>query len=129
MTTSKYKHFLLAGVFVLINSSAVFSQTATPTPKPKATPDDEVIKVSSRLVVVPVSVTDATGQAVSGLTAQDFKISEEGRSQTIENVGTADVVPLEIVLLFDISASTDKMFKFEQETAAKFLQDVIDCVF
>ena len=125
MTTSKYKHFLLAGVFVLINSSAVFSQTATPTPKPKATPDDEVIKVSSRLVVVPVSVTDATGQAVSGLTAQDFKISEEGRSQTIENVGTADVVPLEIVLLFDISASTDKMFKFEQETAAKFLQDVM----
>ena len=105
--------------------SAAFAQTASPTPKPKATPDDDIIKVSSRLIVVPVSITDANGQAVTGLTAPDFRISEEGRQQTVESVGTADVVPLEIVLLFDVSASTDKMFKFEQETAAKFLQDVM----
>ncbi len=60
-----------------------------------------------------------------GLTAADFKIREEGREQSIENVGSADVVPLEIALLFDVSASTDPMFKFEQETAAKFLRDVM----
>ena len=95
----------------------------TPTPKPKD--EDDVIKVTSRLIVVPVSITDATGQAVTGLTAKDFKIAEEGKAQTIENVGSADIVPLEIVVLFDISASTDKMFTFEQETAAKFLQDVM----
>ena len=104
-------------------ASAALGQTATPTPKPKA--DDEIIKVESRLVVVPVSVTDANGEAVTGLTAKDFRLSEEGRPQVIENIGTADTVPLEITLLFDISASTDKMFKFEQETAAKFLQDVM----
>jgi VWFA-related protein len=102
---------------------AVTTSAQTPTPTPKA--DEEIIRVSSRLVVVPVSVTDAAGQPVLGLTAADFRVAEENRQQTLEKVGTAEVVPLEIVLLFDVSASTDAMFKFEQETAAKFLQDVL----
>ena len=111
----------IMGLFCTLSLAA-----QTPTPKPSKQTDDEVIKVSSRLVEVPVSVTDATtGQPVQGLTANDFRISEEGRAQKVENVGTADVVPLEIVILFDISASTDAMFKFEQDTAAKFLQDVL----
>jgi VWFA-related protein len=98
------------------------AQTAKPTPPPQ---DDEVIKVDSRLVVVPVSVLDSAGQPVLGLKAQDFRIAEEGKQQVIEQVGDAEKVPLEIALLFDISASTDPMFKFEQETAAKFLQEVM----
>jgi len=48
-----------------------------------------VIKVDSRLVVVPVSVTNANGDPVLGLTAKDFAIEEEGRKQTIENAGDA----------------------------------------
>ena len=113
---------MIAAAIMVIQLSAL---AQTPTPKPKATPDDEVIKVESRLVVVPVSVTDTNGQAVLGLTAKDFRIAEDGKEQTIENLGNADVVPLEIALLFDVSASTDTMFKFEQETAAKFLRDVM----
>lgn len=105
----------------LVLSFASFPQTATPTPMV----DDDIIKVSSKLIVVPVSVTDSTGQAVTGLTAADFRLAEEGKTQTIENVGTAETVPLEIALLFDVSASTDAMFKFELETAARFLQDVL----
>lgn len=96
----------------------------TPTPRPTP-PEDEVIKVNSRLIVVPVSVTDANGLPVTGLTAADFRVLEENRPQTLESVGSADVVPLEIALLFDVSASTDKMFRFQQETAAKFLKDVM----
>lgn len=113
--------FLLATVFLF--SLAALGQTPKPTQSVKV--DDDVIRVESHLVVIPVSVTDADGHPVQGLTKQDFRVSEEGRPQTIENLGTADVVPLEIALLFDISASTDPMFKFEQETAAKFLQDVM----
>ncbi len=106
---------------LLFAVSAAISQT--PTPKPN--PDDEVIKVDSRLVVVPVSVTDSTGSAVTGLTIKDFRILEEGIRQTIDQVGNAETVPLEIALLFDVSASTDAMFKFEQQTAAKFLREVL----
>ncbi len=109
----------ICGSLLLV--AGAYGQTATPTPKI----DDEVIKISSKLIVVPVSVTDPSGQAVPGLTASDFRITEEGRAQTIENVGTAETVPLEIALLFDVSATTSPMFKFQQETAAKFVRDVL----
>ncbi len=104
-------------------SQVVNAQTTSPTPPP--TKEDEVIKVNSRLVVVPVSVTNASGDPVLGLKAENFRVKEEGKAQTIDNVGNAENVPLEIALLFDISASTDAMFKYEQETASKFLQDVM----
>ncbi len=112
---------LLAIITILAFSG--FAQTPTATPPPAD--DGEVIKVSSRLVMVPVSVTDAAGQPVLGLTAKDFFIAEENRPQTVEQVSDAEKVPLEIALLFDVSASTDAMFQFEQETAAKFLQEVM----
>lgn len=115
------KHISLA--FAALTASAFGLSAQTPTPTPKV--DDDIIKVESRLVVVPVSVTDAAGQPVLGLKGEDFRISEENKPQKIENLGSADVVPLEIAILFDISASTDPMFKFEQETASKFIKDVM----
>ncbi len=113
-------------IFALITifTFSVFAQNPTPTPPPVEN-DDTPIRVSSRLVVVPVSVTDASGQPVLGLTAKDFFVSEENRPQQIERVSDADKVPLEIAILFDISSSTGPMFQFQQETAAKFLQDVM----
>jgi len=114
-------------IFLLVLAASTLSraQTPSPTATPKISEDDTVVKVSSRLVVVPVSVTDASGQPVPGLKIDDFRIAEEGRQQKLDSVGTADKVPLEIVLLFDVSASTDAMFKFEQATAAQFLKDVM----
>lgn len=103
---------------------SAFSQTPTTTPPP-VEDDGDIIKVDSRLVVVPVSVTNAGGQPVTGLTVKDFRVLEENKSQEIAQVSDAEKVPLEIALLFDISASTDAMFQFEQETAAQFLRDVM----
>ena len=116
----------LAAIFTIIfglSAASTIAQTATPTPPIKE--EDQVIKVSSRLVVVPVSVTDPNGEPVLGLKAENFRITEENKPQTIDNIGNAENVPLEIVLLFDISASSDAMFRFQQETAAKFLQEVL----
>jgi Ca-activated chloride channel family protein len=112
-------------VLVLLFTFAVTAIAQNPTPTPKIQEDDTVIKVDSRLVVVPVSVTNANGDPVLGLTSKDFVVEEEGKRQTLENAGDALSVPLEIALLFDVSASTDAMFKFEQETAAKFLREVL----
>jgi len=113
-------------ISTFISFISISAQTA-PSPQPTSTPkpDDDVIKVDSRLVVVPVSVTNANGQPVLGLTAKDFHISEENKAQEVAQVSDAEKVPLEIALLFDISASTDTMFQFEQETAAQFLQEVM----
>lgn len=117
------RSFALNTAFILLSIAAVNAQTASPTPPP--IDEGEVIKVDSRLVVVPVSVTNAQGDPVQGLAAKDFSIAEEGRRQQVESVGTAAEVPLEIALLVDISASTDAMFKFQQETAAQFLKLVM----
>ncbi len=87
--------------------------------------EDEVIRVSSRLIVVPVSVVNPNGDPVPGLGIGDFRLLEENRVQAIDSVVTADSVPVDIALLFDVSASTDRMFKFQQETAAKFLNEVM----
>jgi len=108
-------------VCIVLLTAAALAQTPTPTPAD----DGDIIKVESRLIVVPVSVTDQAGSPVLGLKAADFRLAEETRPQVIDTVGTADNVPLEIALLFDISATTSPMFKFQQETAAKFLQDVL----
>ena len=102
-------------------------QTPTPTPTPaeQVIDEDEVVRVTSNLVVVPVSVTDAGGQAVQGLKAEDFRLEEEGRAQKLEAVGDAEQVPLDIALVFDLSSSVTKNFEFEKQSAAGFLREVM----
>jgi Ca-activated chloride channel family protein len=100
-----------------------------PTPSPTSEPvqqpatetideDDEVIRVTSNLVVVPVSVTNERGEPVQGLKAADFRLEEEGRAQEVTNVGDADQVPLDIAILFDVSSSIRERFEFEQHRRA-----------
>jgi VWFA-related protein len=120
---SRLKAFFHAIFWLFVFSAATaFAQTATPTP-----PKEEagIIKVSSRLIVVPVSVTDPNGEPVVGLKAENFRISEEGAPQTIDSVGNAETVPLEIALLIDVSGSVNPLFEFEKKAAAQFLQTVM----
>ncbi len=104
-------------------------QTPTPTPKTTPTPvvedDGEILKVYSRLVVVPVAVTDNLGQPILNLTKNDFRLDEEGTNQQIEQLSKADEVPLEIAVLIDVSDSVNSMFDFEKSAAAKFLRSVL----
>jgi len=97
----------------------------TPTPAPTPEPEYEVVKVSSNLVVVPVSVTDQQGQPVLGLKPTDFQISEDGQLQQLAQLGDPEQVPVDIALLIDVSASVDARFVFEQKAAADFLKQVL----
>lgn len=83
--------------------------------------------MTSNLVVVPVSVTNANGEPVTGLKREDFRLEEEGRAQEIAQIGDAEQVPLDIAILFDTSSSvTAKSFyDFQQEAAARFLKEVL----
>lgn len=116
-------------------------QQTKPTPTPKPTPttasdqtqqqtkkepeQDEVIRISSNLVVVPVAVTDAAGQPVRNLTAEDFRVEEEGHAQQLVTLGEAGKTPLELALLFDVSGSVRERFEFEQQAASRFLKAVV----
>ena len=60
-----------------------------------------------------------------GLTANQFRIEEDGRSQQIAQLGDPEQVPLDIALLIDVSASVEARFAFEQKAAADFLRQVL----
>jgi Ca-activated chloride channel family protein len=97
-------------------------------PKPTPTPapiEYDVVRITSNLVMVPVSVTDAQGNPVLGLKQTDFRIEEDGRPQEIAQVGDPEHVPLDIPLLIDVSASVVARFDFEQQAAAEFLKQVL----
>jgi Ca-activated chloride channel family protein len=102
-----------------------FKPRPTPTPAPTPEPEYEVIRVSSNLVVVPVSVTDPRGQPVLGLKQTDFHIEEDGRPQEISQLGDPEQVPLDIALLIDVSSSVSERFAFEEQAATRFLKQVL----
>ncbi|MEO6393164.1 MAG: VWA domain-containing protein, partial [Pyrinomonadaceae bacterium] len=87
--------------------------------------DADIVRVSSTLVVVPVSVIDAAGQPVLGLTVPDFRMEEQGKAQEITQIGNPEQVPLDIALLIDVSSSTSKKFDFELQAATRFLKQVL----
>ncbi|HKP46692.1 MAG TPA: VWA domain-containing protein [Pyrinomonadaceae bacterium] len=99
----------------------------TPTPAPPRDEDFDVVKVTSNLVMVPVSVVDAGGQPVHGLKLTDFRLEEEGRLQDITELGNPEQVPLDIAILFDVSSSVSQkgFFAFQQKAAAAFLKQVL----
>lgn len=88
-------------------------------------PEPETIRINSRLVTVPVSVTDSYGQPVLSLRAEDFVLEEDGTVQEIQTLGEPGKTPLEMVLLFDVSRSIRNRFDFEREAASKFIQKVL----
>src|SRR5687768_14881688 len=74
-----YRKLLLpfaVGLFVL----PAYAQQASPTP-----PDDQVVRISTDLIQIDVTVTDKNGQVVTGLGAEDFEIFENGERQPISN--------------------------------------------
>jgi Ca-activated chloride channel family protein len=95
-----------------------------PEPKPQEQEQDEPVRLTSRLVMVPVSVTDQAGQPIKDLTAADFVIEEEGQPQKITALGEPGKTPVEIALLFDVSGSTHGQFAFEQQAATQFIKSV-----
>ena len=97
----------------------------TKPPKPAVQDQDEAIRLSSRLVLVPVSASDGLGRPVRSLTAEDFVIEEEGRRQAIASLGEPGKVPVEIALLFDVSGSVQGQFAFEQQAAVRFIKSVL----
>jgi len=99
----------------------------TPTPKPPEEGPLDVVKVTSNLVMVPVSVTDTQGNAIQGLTKPDFRLIEEGKEQEITEIANPEQVPLSIALLFDVSSSVSQkgFFNSQQNAAATFLRLVM----
>src|SRR3954447_3203347 len=79
--------------------------TPTPTPVRKSKDDsDDIIKVSSVLVPVPVSVTDQSGRAITNLKLEDFELRVDGRVVELSELARSES-PIRLAMLFDNSSS------------------------
>lgn len=65
---------------------------------------DVVFRSDVSLVRVDAQVLDRDRRAVTGLTAEDFVLTEEGKAQPIRHFANEDM-PVDIVLLLDVSGS------------------------
>lgn len=83
-----------------------------------------IIRVSSNLVTVPVSVTDSEGRAIGNLGMRDFMVEEDGRPESVSRIAEAGRSPLRLALLLDLSGSVQSRFDFEQQAAIRFLEKV-----
>jgi len=84
-----------------------------------------VIRVQTNLVSILASVIDAYGQPIPDLPQEMFELSEEGVPQKIERFEAQTNRPLDLALMIDSSMSTFKDMKFETESAAHFIQQVV----
>jgi len=96
----------------------------TPTPPAKTNGDDEVLKVESTLVPIPVSVIDAQGRSISNLKLEDFQLLVDGKPAQISEI-TRTESPIRLAMLFDNSSSVMIAREFEKDAAVKFFRRVI----
>lgn len=101
-------------------------QVAVEKTAPAKTREDteDVIRVETQLIATDVLVVDRQGQAVTGLTKDDFVIMEEGQPQPIGHfsLGSDLSVPKSIVLIIDYSSS-ETPYLDKSIAAAKVLID------
>jgi Ca-activated chloride channel family protein len=89
-----------------------------------------VFSAETSLVNVAVTVEDAHGRPIDGLTARDFVLAEDGRKQKIEMCarmgegGGGRSTSLDVALLVDTSDSMLETLRRSQETAVRFLMSL-----
>lgn len=95
----------------------------TPTPDGKVDDENEIIKVDTELVTMPVSVLDRDGRFISGLQQKDFQIFENGVQQQVEYFQSVEQ-PFTVILLLDVSPSTQYRIDEIQSAAVAFVDQL-----
>jgi len=107
---------------------------ATPPAKPAAAPqasDDvdealtKIVKTVNEVNVV-FTVTDKHGRYVKDLKKENFKVIDDNKpAKGIQSFHAETDLPLQVGLLVDASNSIRDRFKFEQEAAIEFLNQIV----
>ena len=86
---------------------------------------ETTLKVDVKLVNVFVTVTDAHGSPVGGLTKQNFALAEDGLAQKISVFDKESELPISIALAIDTSLSTRHDLPLEQASAKRFVHTIM----
>ena len=82
--------------------------------------DDDVVRVEANLIKLNIGVADRRGYPVTNLTREEFVVYEDGVRQTINSFEPASA-PFSIVVLLDMSGSTQKFRMTLKQSALRFL--------
>src|SRR5580658_11076339 len=101
-----------------------------PAQKTPASPERQsepttTLRVDVNLVNVFVTVTDAHGAPIGGLTKENFILKEDDREQKISVFDKESALPISIALAIDTSLSTRHDLPLEQASAKKFAHDIV----
>jgi Ca-activated chloride channel homolog len=94
---------VLRDILILVLAAALQTLPAQ-VPAVEASGQPLKLSVTAELVLLDVSVKSATGEHVSGLTRNDFRVFEDGKIQTVSHFASEDV-PVTAGLVIDMSGS------------------------
>jgi len=95
-----------------------------PAPAPTAALPTQTLHLSTRLVDTYFSVRDANGYVLN-LTPADCRVLDNHQPQTIQTLTQEKNLPLTIGILLDTSGSQQRVLPLEQQSATRFLKDVL----
>lgn len=105
-------------VFLVAFAGAAVSLSPLP-----AADTDVVFRSDVSLIRVDAQVVDRDNRAITGLRAEDFVLLEEGRPQQIRNFASEEM-PLDVLLLLDVSASMRPHVQRISDAAHQALQEL-----
>jgi len=104
------------------NGSSENPQRQNPN-SPPPDDDDQVVKLESTLVNIPLLVSDRAGRYIPQLSKRDFELYEDGVRQEIANFGS-EQVPFSVVLMLDVSPSVEGNVQDIQDAALAFVRQL-----
>lgn len=108
---------------ILAATSAVLVFGATVSYSQVTKPGDEIIRVDTQLVDVPVAVNAGSGVPLAGLKASNFTVYEDGKKQDVVDFSTTSE-PFEVALVLDTSGSTRGDLQLIQSAALSFISSL-----
>lgn len=110
----------LKTIFFLLIFSAIFSAALQAQNKKE---DNEVLRIETQLIEVPVEITDKSGKPILDLKQSNFVVFEDGQQQTLADFA-ATTVPFEVALLLDTSGSTRSELPLITRAAENFINSL-----
>lgn len=112
---------LFVSIVLLVTSTPAYAQENNPpNTAGQESGEDDVVRVSTTLVTVPVSVMDRQGRFIPNLSRDQFRLYENGIQQEIAYFESADR-PFTVALMLDTSDSTRFKLDEIQDAAIAFV--------
>jgi len=89
----------------------------------KAPPREDTVRIETRLVNLNVKAMDKAGQPITNLKLEDFVIFEDGTKQEVAYFKPVNA-PVNLIMLLDLSGSTQKKRKAMIEAANRFIDSL-----